>query len=222
MRVQLTRSRSLLAATVMLVLAVGAANAAVTAAPTTLDSVILRAGQVGSGYERATIPGGRLVKGQVTLDFCGGGYASEALRSRRFQAVYARKGSDLLLSNEVVRYAPGGAKKALLEVSKHVRSCPKTPVASGSEAGVRERYLSIAAVHDPGLLGGSVAVTATIEYSFKGRNRRDSIVVIYQRHGDYLSGVYAYGGTPAQRLAAALKAARASGDNLLLTDHLVA
>ena len=99
---------------------------------------------------------------------------------------------------------------------------PKTPVASGSEAGVRERYLSIAALHDPGLLGGSVAVTATIEYSFNGRNRRDSIVVIYQRHGDYLSGVYAYGGTPAQRLAAALKAARASGDNLLLTDHLVA
>ena len=49
----------------------------------------------------------------MTLDFCGGGYASEALRSRRFQAVYAKQGSDLVLSNEVVRYQAGGAKKAL-------------------------------------------------------------------------------------------------------------
>ena len=216
------RSGSLWAAALTLALSAVAADAAIAAAPASLDSVILRAAQVGPRYERATIPGGRLVKGKVTLDFCGGGYASEALRSRRFQTVYARKGSDLLLSNEVVRYAPGGARKALLEVSKRVKNCPKTPVASGSEAGVKERYLSIAVLHDPGLLGGSVAVRSTIEYSYKGNKRQDSIIVIYQRHGDYLSGVYAYGGTPAQRQAAALKAARASGDNLLLTDHLVA
>ena len=198
-----------------------AGNAGGTAVPS-LDSVILTAGQVGPGYERATIPEVGSSKGQVTLDFCGGGYASEALRSRRFQAVYARKGSDLLLSNEVVRYAPGGAKKALLEVSKRVRNCPKTPVASGSEAGVQGDTSRSPSSTTRGLLGGSVAVTSTIEYSYKGKKKRDSIVVIYQRHGDYLSGVYAYGGTPTQRVTVALKAARASGDNLLLTDHLVA
>jgi hypothetical protein len=214
-------SGRLLAAAVALTLTAVVAGTAVAAAPVSLDSVILRASQVGPGYVRSTIPGGRAVRGQVTLDFCGGGYATEALRSRRFQAVYGKQGSGLVLSNEVVRYQPGGARKALAEVARHIDSCPKTAVASASTPGATERYVSVGVIHDPGLLGGSIAVKSTIEYTYKGKKRRDSVVAIYQRHGDYFSGVYVYGGTPAQRLALALKAARASGDNLLLTDHLV-
>ena len=204
-RVQTMTWGSLCAALVALAFAAGAADAAPVTAPVSLDTVILKASQVGPGYGRATVSGGRIVKGQVTLDFCGGGYASEALRARRFQAVYGKQGSALVLSNEVVRYQPGGARKALAEVAKRVRTCPKTAVASGSATGVKEKYLSISVIDDPKLLGGSVAVQATVEYTYKGKKRRDSIVAIYQRHGDYLSGVYAYGGTAADRLAAALR-----------------
>lgn len=211
-----------LAATVSLAFAVVVAASALAAAPVRLDTVILTGKRVGPGYVRTTIPGGRQVQGQVTLDFCGGGYASEALRSRRFQAVYAKKGSGVVLSNEVVRYEPGGAKQAIAEVSKHVKACPSTPVPSGSAADVTEKYLSIDLIRDPKLLAGSIAIRATIEYTYKGKKQRASLIAIYQRHGDYLSGLYVYGGPSAGRLALALRAARASGDNLLLTDHLTA
>lgn len=63
---------------------------------------------------------------------------------------------------------------------------------------------------------------ATIEVTVKGKKVRSSVVAIYQRHGDYLSGVYAYGGTTASRVASALRAAHASGDNLLRTDYMTA
>ena len=107
--------------------------------------------------------GGRQVKGQVTLDFCGGGYPSEALRLRRFQTIYANQAGGAQLSNEVVRYAPGGARQALREVARRVRTCPRTPVQSPVPGHGAERYLSVALIHDPGLLAGSVAIKMTIE-----------------------------------------------------------
>ena len=88
-------------------------GATATADPPPLDSVVLTAKQAGPGYTRFTMDGGRQVNGQVTLDFCGGGYPSEALRLRRFQTIYANPAGGAQLSNEVVRYAPGGARQAL-------------------------------------------------------------------------------------------------------------
>src|SRR4029077_5384747 len=117
---------------------------------------------------------------------------------------------------------PGAAKRAMAEVAQHVKTCPKKAVASGSVDGVKEKYLKIEVIHDPKLLAGSVAVKATVEYTYKGKKQRDSIVAIYQRHGDYLSGVYVYGGPAAGRQSTSLHAAHASADNLLLTDHLTA
>jgi hypothetical protein len=214
--------RALTALAAVLVLSAVTAASALSAAPPALDSVILRAAQIGEGYERAPFPNGRNVKGAVTLDFCGSGYPSEKLRLRRFQALYGMQGSSLVLSNEVVQYKPGGAARALAEVAKRTRTCPKTAVKSGSAAGVTEKYLKITLIHDSKLLPGSVAVEAVVTYTFKGKTRRDTILAIYQRHGDYLSGVYAYGGTAASRKATSLRAAHASAENLKLTDHLTA
>jgi hypothetical protein len=201
------------------------AGTGVTAAadpPPPLDSVVLTARQAGPGYTRYTMNGGRLVKGQVTLDFCGGGYPSEALRLRRFQTIYANRAGGAQLSNEVVRYAPGGARQALREVARRVRTCPRTAVQSPVPGNGAERYLSVALIHDPGLLAGSVAINMTVEVIESGRTVRREIIAVYQRHGNFLSGVYASGGTAASRLASALRAAHASADNLLRSDQLTA
>jgi hypothetical protein len=197
-------------------------GATATADPPPLDSVVLTAKQAGPGYTRFTMDGGRQVKGQVTLDFCGGGYPSEALRLRRFQTIYANPAGGAQLSNEVVRYAPGGARQALREVARRVRTCPRTPVQSPVPGHGAERYLSVSLIHDPGLLAGSVAINMTVEVTENGRKVRREIIAIYERHGNFLSGVYASGGTPASRLANALHAAHASADNLLRSDQLTA
>lgn len=98
-----------------------------------VGAVILTPAQVGSGFTGTTIPGGRQVKGQVTLDLCGQDYASEAKRLQRLQTVYARKGGTVALSNEVVRYKPGGALQALAEVRRHVRTAPTSRSRARSE-----------------------------------------------------------------------------------------
>jgi hypothetical protein len=197
-------------------------GATATADPPPLDSVVLTAKQAGPGYVRYPMNGGRQVSGQVTLDFCGGGYPSEALRIRRFQAIYAAQGGGAQLSNEVVRYSPGGARQALREVALRVRTCPRAPVQSPVPENGVERYLSVALIHDRGLLAGSVAIRMTIEAADGGRLVQREVIAIYQRHGNFLSGVYAYGGTAASRLASALHAAHASADNLLRSDQLTA
>ena len=197
-------------------------GAAATADPPPLDSVVLTAKQAGPGYTRFTMDGGRQVDGQVTLDFCGGGYPSEALRLRRFQTIYANQAGGAQLSNEVVRYSPGGAKQALREVARRVRTCPRTPCRAPFPATAPSDTSRSRCIHDPGLLAGSVAINMTVEVTENGRKVRREIIAIYQRHGNFLSGVYASGGTAASRLASALRAAHASADNLLRSDQLTA
>jgi hypothetical protein len=218
----MTRRGAVLVISVVVAVTAAATGMAATAEPPPLDSVVLKAKQAGPGYTRYTMDGGRQVVGQVTLDFCGGGYPSESLRQRRFQTIYAGQAGAPQLSNEVVRYSPGGAKQALREVARRVRTCPRAAVQSPVPGHGAERYLSVALIHDPGLLAGSVGIKMTVEVTEDGRKLRRDIVAIYQRHGNYLSGVYSSGGTAASRLAGALRAAHASADNLLRSDQLTA
>src|SRR3954470_9395764 len=88
------------------------------AAPSSLDlrTVILRPAQVGTGYQLVARSDGFGVKAAPTLDLCGRtGYASEKLRVDRLQVNYLKQKTTLGLSNEVVRYKPGGAQKAIRE-----------------------------------------------------------------------------------------------------------
>jgi hypothetical protein len=53
-----------------------------------VTKIALTASEVGPGYRAQVIPGGREVKGRVTLDLCGFRYPSDALRTSRIQMLY--------------------------------------------------------------------------------------------------------------------------------------
>ena len=105
-------------------------GATATADPPPLDSVVLTAQQAGPGYQRYTMNGGRQVRGQVTLDFCGGGYPSEALRLRRFQTIYANAGRRSAAVERGRALRAGWRQAGAPEVARRVRTCPRTPVQS--------------------------------------------------------------------------------------------
>ena len=118
-------------------------GATATADPPPLDSVVLTAKQAGPGYARLTMDGGRQVKGQVTLDFCGGGYRSEALRLRRFQTIYASRAGGCAAVERGRALRARGAKQALQEVAAafgHARGRPcRAPFPARRRAVPRRR-----------------------------------------------------------------------------------
>jgi hypothetical protein len=185
----------------MQVLAIAAsALVAATAAPN-LQTVILKPTQVGKGYGVYARTDGFGVKAAPTLDLCGRtGYASEKKRVDRLQVNYLKVKTPIGLSNEVVRYKPGGAKQALHEVLQHARSCPSTPIETG-EAGVGKLRFTITQLHDAKLLKGAIAVKVRAVGKLKNGKKVDQTsYAVYQVLGDVLSGVYSFGpDTPAQR-----------------------
>ena len=186
-----------------------AALVGATAAPDLRDAV-LRPAQVGKGYgvyQRKDTFG---VKAAPTLDLCGrAGYASERLRVDRLQVNYLKKQSRLGLSNEVVRYRPGGAATAIREVLRHATSCPAHPIQTGDTAVPSATFI-ITRLRDAKLLAGAVAVRVRTIATVKGKRYDQVSYAVYQRKGDVLSGVYSFGpNTPAQR-AFALHAAEQS------------
>ena len=188
-----------------------AALAALALAAPNLNTAILRPAQVGKGYGVYARQDGFGVKAAPTLDLCGRkGYASEKLRVDRLQVNYLKRNSTLGLSNEVVRYKPGGAVKAIREVAQHASSCPHTPISTG-QSGVGPVRFTITPVRDAKLLKGYVAVRVhAVGKLTSGKKVDDISYAIYQRVGDVLSGVYSFGpDTPAQ-LQLALHAAEQS------------
>jgi hypothetical protein len=206
-------ARGVVLASVVVAALGGAVDAAArdAASSPSLDSVILPARNVGTGYVRRTIPGGRGVANQVTLDFCGGAYPSEALRLARFQAAYVRGANEIAFSNEVVRYRSGGAAQALREVERRERTCVRNrPVVGAPD----KRYVRLSRLRDPRLPPGAIAMSATIQQNVQGALVRVDVVIVYQRRGNVLSGIYAYGGTEAQRVSQALRLASLSAERL--------
>lgn len=180
-----------------------------------LSTVILKPAQVGKGYGVYARKDGFGVKSAPTLDLCGRkGYASEKLRVDRLQVDYLKPNVRLGISNEVVRYKPGGATQAMREVVQHLRSCPKTPIVTGQK-GVGPVRFTLTRLHDAKLLHGYVAVRVHTVGRFTTGKKVDEIsYAIYQRVGDVLSGIYSFGpDTPAQ-LQLALHAAEQSAQIL--------
>jgi hypothetical protein len=172
---------------------------ATTAAPS-LNKVILKPAQVGKGYGIYARTDGFGVKAAPTLDLCGRkGYPSEAKRVDRLQVNYLKAKQPIGLSNEVVRYKPGGAKQALHEVAQHARTCPSTPVDTG-ESGVGKLTFTITPLHDTKLIKGAVAVRVrAVGKLTNGKKVDQTSYAVYQVVGDVLSGVYSFGpNTPAQ------------------------
>jgi hypothetical protein len=187
---------------------------AATAASAPVTKIALTAAEVGPGYVRHTIPGGNQVQGQVTLDMCGGGYPSEALRTARLQVGFAPPaGAKAQVSNEVVSYAGAGAQQALREVRRHIATCPKTPVPM-PEASAPPLRFSFTKLAVSGLLPGAVAVVVRISATVNGRKLSETSVAIYQVKGTILSGVYTAKGPLAEQATVAAHAARASAAKL--------
>lgn len=199
----------------MKVVALAAAVLVGAAAGPNLQKIILTPAQVGKGYGLYMRNDGFGVKSAPTLDLCGrSGYPSEKLRIGRLQVNYLKPKQALGLSNEVVRYKPGGAKQALGEVLRHANNCPNKALATG-EPGVQKLRFTITQLHDAKLLRGYVAVKVRAVGSLtNGKHVDQTSYAVYQALGDVLSGVYSFGpNTPAQ-LRFALHAAEQSAKTL--------
>src|SRR6185437_679044 len=169
-----------------------------------LSKIILSPAQVGKGYKLSAFPFGTSFIGESTLDLCAASYPSEGLRTGRLQVRYTPKGSGVDVSNEIVRYASGGAQEAIGEVATVARACAKTPAVL-TQGNVKEVY-KVAPLKDPKLPSGAVAVKLTITVSKGKQKQAQTGVAIYQVKGDTLSGVYAFVGkgssyADAQRIA---------------------
>jgi hypothetical protein len=187
---------------------------AVSAQPS-LAKVLLTPTQVGPGYV-LQVPADGQGTAQRTLDLCGTkGYPSESLRVERLQVDYARLNAPFRLSNEVVRYKPGGAAQAMREVAQHAANCPKKPIAF--EGNPPLRY-SLTRLTDSKLVKGYIALRERITGVFNGKPLDRTIFVAYQRVGNVLSGVYSYptgpGVSPAAQQRFFLNAAEQSARDL--------
>jgi hypothetical protein len=182
------------------------------AASSPLDKIVLTAAQVGPGYQRVAQATSRGTQAP-TLDLCGYRFTSEAKRTDRLQVGYARPGSAIAFSNEVVTYAPGGTALAMRELNAAITHCPSGAVTSPGSGLPPLRY-RVTRLRATGLLSGSLSFSMRIYGTVNGQPESLTAAIVYQVHGNRLSGVYAYGGTAAARNAEDLRVARLSAKNL--------
>jgi len=178
------------------------AAGAASAAGTSLDSALLRPGQVGTGY---AVSKSRGLK-QATLDLCFRDYPSEHRRVARVQVGYSREGKQEV-SNEIVRYQAGGAQQALHEVALAV--CKDAKRTSGSTS----LTMTARRGSTKGAPAGSVALEVDLVVVSGGRRAEVRGAGVYFARGNVFSGVYAYG-PQAAALARAVRLARVSAANL--------
>jgi hypothetical protein len=158
-----------------------------------LDRAVLKAAEIGPGSITRQIPAGDVVQGQVTLDLCGFTFRSERLRLARLQLSYIRNnGTGPFLSNEVVAYRPGGAARAMRELRTAVAHCPKGFVKSAVPGAglIRNRFDPIKSSK---FLPGTVGLIDHITEKVKKKTLHFDSLLVYQAHGNILSGVYSFG-----------------------------
>ena len=163
---------ALLAGTVLLIAPYG--FAATPAAPR-LAQIVLAPPQIGPGYRLVVRSDSICLSLCATLDLCGFSFASEGLRIARLQVNYVRPGRAVALSNEVVRYRPGGAGQALAEARRAVARCPSTPVSSNVK-GVPPLTYRPTRLVDRHLLPGYVALRLRLSGGAKGTRVDETVV----------------------------------------------
>ena len=191
-----------------------AAAAASAAQSPALGKLALRPAQVGSGYRMSLLPNGNRVSGEVSLDLCGQRFPSETLRTARLQVAYRHQGNVVQVSNELVRYRPGGALEAMRELRYVAVHCPRGPL-TGPVRGVGPVTYRLTQLADDRLLGQHVAVKMHMTGRVGDKPLAETVVAVYQIRGDVLSAVYTDGhGRLADRVRVGLHAAEQSAGKL--------
>src|SRR5262249_23171428 len=138
---------------------------------------------------------------------------SERKRVARLQVTFIKNdGTGSFLSNEVVDYKHGWAKKAMKELRHAIAVCPKGFVKSTIPGAglINNRFDPIkSSKFLPGSVGVIDHITEKLPHNKKPL-RFDSLLV-YQAHGNVLSGVYSFG---VGRLPLVVHAAAQSAVNL--------
>ncbi len=173
-----------------------------TAAAGPLDDYLLAPADVGAA--RMTLfPNGRGLDGEfgATLDFCNYHYTTESSRKARVQVTY--QGGAQQVSNEFVRYQPGGAQQAFAELKKAVSACPSSfQESDGTVSNIEQAPIIKSLVADH--------VTLTFAVTTNGLGGQQTLwtTAVYQFDGDFFSGVYVYGAdkAPVEQFAASLGA----------------
>jgi hypothetical protein len=201
-----------IAALVLVVAVVGVAPSA--AAAPLLKRIVLTPRQVGTGYRMRMLDQGDVVKNQVSLDLCDFRFPSERLRTGRLQFVYLHGGEITQVSNEVVSYRAGGARRALAELRKALTACPRHPVIGPVHVSVPTTHrLTRLGVH--GLSLSYVAVLDRVSGTIRGKKVTRSGIAVYEIRGNVLSAIYTDGrGSISAQRKVAFHSATESAKNL--------
>lgn len=160
---------------------------------------------------------GNVVTGQVTLDYCGYTFTTEAHRVARQQVVLTMP-DGREFSNEVVAYdSAAEAAKALNEVRASASGCPLNVFEASSVADVPDlAYVLSRQASNPNLpVQDNAVVTAGVQA--KGSSQIQYTVNIYLRRGSVLDAIYTPPGTAilASELTSVQKLAVRAGKNLV-------
>ena len=161
---------------------------------------------VGTGERAEDYPGGRQVIGQVTLDYCGFPFPSEAKRTARRQVAIRDSENMWLGSNEVVDYREDGARQAVDEMRTAFIKCPSGKEADSHVGGVPNAAYASFPLDEaslPDVAADHVAARVTETAAGKQPSVR---YLILQRRGEVMIG--SYGVTAKMALALANAAGR--------------
>jgi hypothetical protein len=173
-----------------------------------LDSIVLTPEDVAPGVVISkTIPGGREVAGQVTLDLCKARYPSESLRTARLQVVFVDHQHRIGAGNEIVSYRPGGTRQAFRELRVAARHCPRT-YRQGKSTISKVRF----GPHDP-LLGDRQLATSAV-WRLRPHPGHIWSAAVYLFQGNYFSGVYSFDRSRQHAVRLALHLAEISAGKL--------
>jgi hypothetical protein len=194
-----------LRAALALLLVSAACVAADASAASKVDLALLRPAQVGAGYRIPTDGISRSLQ-EATLDLCFGTFVSEARRVERIQVGYSRLDVEDV-SNEVVRYGPGGAKLALKEARAISCRNKKQKVGAGSVT------MTVRRIAPAGAPPGAVTLSVKIVSSLGAQRRQLVGTGVYLVRGNLLSGVYVYD-DKSPSVARAVRLAKVAAKNL--------
>ena len=143
------------------------------------------------GTKVKLLGGGNIVKDEVTLDYCGYTFTTEAHRIARQQVVLTTPDGKTEYSNEVVKYDNAAeAAKALNEVRSSAAHCPLNVFQSSTVAANPDlAYVLSRQVRNPNLPIQDNSVVTSGSWA-KAYTVHEYSVDIYQRHGAVLDAIY--------------------------------